>query len=88
MDDALDLIAHYINQYHCDQIVMGTRELGCFSALRVRSVVTQVLQLVPVLISFVKKYSIKSNAYETLCASLCASTWLPKAAGKVAARWA
>lgn len=52
--DAPYVINDYVKQYHCDQVVMGTRGLGRVSAVLLGSVTNKVLHLVEVPVMLVK----------------------------------
>lgn len=52
--DAPYVINDYVNQYHCDQIVMGTRGLGSVGGLLLGSVTNKVLHLVKVPVMLVR----------------------------------
>lgn len=47
-------IAQYVNDHHCDLVIMGTRGLGGVSGLVLGSITTKVLHLVNVPVTLIK----------------------------------
>ena len=49
-----EVIGSYVNDHHCDMVVMGTRGLGPVGGLMLGSVTTKVISLVKVPVTLVK----------------------------------
>lgn len=53
-DDPAQVIAHYVRDKRCDQVLMGTRGLGALAGMLLGSVATKVIHLVEVPVLLVK----------------------------------
>jgi nucleotide-binding universal stress UspA family protein len=54
LGDPASVIASYVNNQHCDMVVMGTRGLGPVGGLMLGSVASKVISLVKVPVTLVK----------------------------------
>ena len=54
LGDPAEVIGSYVNDHHCDMVVMGTRGLGPVGGLMLGSVTSKVISLVKVPVTLVK----------------------------------